>query len=170
MNFVFVFTVFMSGVVADVATHELKFIVETLDLPRPFLDKRAYMQCVYTQAIKLGANDQDLTRLHQIAYSETRENPRLCVPGGCGPFQHEVHRLVPKPFKKFPIAHAVVRWLLTNKPGFAARTTLDLLHRCEKLSGEHWRCCYGGAYRPMCRIKWDRNYRPDFVKESEEET
>lgn len=154
----------------EFSEYAMSRIADELDLPRPFLDKQAYMYRVYMQAMKQGANDRDLTRLHQIAYTETRENPRLCVPGGCGPFQHEVRTLVPKPLKKILAVHAAVRWLLINKPGYAASATLELLHKCEKLSGEHWRCCYGGAYRPLCRIKWDKTYRPDFVKEVEDET
>ena len=158
------------GSVKEFAEHSLECFADELDVPRPFLNKQAFMFRVYTQALKQGANGRDLTRLHQIAYTETRENPRLCVPGGCGPFQHEVHTLVPKQFRNIAFSHAVVRFLLTNKPGFAASTTLELLHKCEKLSGEHWRCCYGGAYRPMCRIKWDKTYNPDFLKETEDET
>ncbi len=168
--FLFLVVAFGNGSIEEHIRARSSIILDELDAPRPFLDKQTYMSCVYRQALNLGANDRDLMRLHQIAHTETRENPRLCVPGGCGPFQHEVHTLVPKSLRNVAFAHALVRFLLTNKPGFAARTTLELLHKCEKLSGEHWRCCYGGAYRPLCRIKWDKTYNPDFMKEKEDET
>ncbi|MEK7451919.1 MAG: hypothetical protein AAB664_01140 [Patescibacteria group bacterium] len=160
MSFFFLcFLLFVSDPVHEKTDFNISVVVTDLDLPRPFLKKQAYMQLVYSQAILHGANERDLVRLYQIAYTETRENPRLCVPGGCGPFQQEVFRLVPKSMRKFAFAHAVVRFFLTNKPGFSARIALDLLHRCERLSGEHWRCCYGGAYRQLCRIKWDKTYQ-----------
>ncbi len=132
---------------------------DRLDLPRPYLEKQAYMERVYVQAQKAGATKLQMRRLHKIAYRESRGNPRLCVPGGCGPFQNEVHSLIPRHLRSVYVARAFVRFLLTNKPGFAATTALDLLHRCELLSKEHWSCCYGGAWRPECRIKWDENYR-----------
>ena len=145
----------------DIVQHEMSEIATALDLPRPFLSKEDYMTCVYKQAVRQGASELELSQLHWIAHVQTRENPRLCVPNGCGPFQHEVHTLVPEKLIKVPQAHALVRFLLTNQPGYSVRTTLDLVRRCKKLAREHWACCYDGAYFPDCRVKWDSKYRRD---------
>ena len=136
-----------------------ELIADTVDLPRPFLNKHAYMEKTYTQAKKAGATKTQIERLRYIAHGETRGNPRLCVLGGCGPFQHEIHSLVPNWLPNSRLTREAIRWLLMNKPGYSATTALHLLRGCEKLAGEEWRCCYGGAYRPTCRIKWDKTYQ-----------
>lgn len=138
---------------------QMLFVFDTLDVPRPWLESRAYMERVYTQARRVGATKRQLKRLKKIAHRETRENPRICVSNGCGPFQNEIHSLLPKQLRSVSFARTVVRFLLTNKPGFSATTAFDLLRKCEVLSKEHWSCCYGGAYRHTCRIKWDEQYR-----------
>lgn len=138
---------------------QILFALDVLDVPRPWLESRAYMERVYTQAKRVGATKRQLKRLKKIAHRETRENPRICVSNGCGPFQNEIHSLLPKQLRSVLLARNVVRFLLTNKPGFSATTALNLLRKCEVLSKEHWSCCYGGAYRHECRIKWDEQYR-----------
>ncbi len=136
-----------------------------MGVPQPWLDKKAFMEEAYQQAASAGATHEEIIRLKQIAYGESRGNPRVCVLGGCGAFQHEIHTLVPRRLRKLRFAHRVVKWLLTNSPRYAGTTALDLLQRCEALSGEHWRCCYGGAYRPSCRVKWDQRFRETFESE-----
>ncbi len=138
-------------------------VIDMFDLPRPWLEQRAYMEKVYAQALKVGATNQQIKRLRHTAYLESRGNPRVCVVNGCGPFQQTIHPLLPKVLYKTKTAlfRNTIRWLLTNKPGYAASTAFDLLRRCEILTGEHWRCCYVGAYRPVCRVKWDKKYREE---------
>lgn len=135
-------------------------VLDRIHAPRPWLENQAYMERVYAFAqSEEGATGVEMKRLHLVAHQETREHPRTCGKNGCGPFQQVVHALVPKPLRRFSVAHRTVRWLLTNHPGFAAHHALDLLRRCEALSGAYWHCCYGGAYRPSCRVKWDKTFQ-----------
>jgi hypothetical protein len=134
--------------------HQLDYF----DAPRPYLADTEYMKRVFVQVKKAGATKRQMQRLHRIAREETKNSPRACRKNGCGPFQQRIRPLSER-YVNTVFVRNWFRWLLTNKPGFAATTALDMLQRCEKLSGKHWRCCYGGAYRPECRIKWDKNYR-----------
>jgi hypothetical protein len=139
--------------------------LDHFDAPRPYLSDAEYMKRVFVQAKKSGATKRQMQRLYRIAHEETKNSPRACGKNGCGPFQQRVRSLSER-YVNTEYVRNWFRWLLTNKPGFAATTALDMLQRCENLSGEYWRCCYGGAYRSECRIKWDKKYR----KEQEEKT
>jgi len=151
-------TLFYSGhpVISPDALSVILF--DAMDIPSPHLSDAEYMKRVFARAKEAGATKRQMQRLHRIAREETKNSPRACGMKGCGPFQQRI-RPLSKKYANTRLVRNWFRWLLTNNPGYAAKTALDTLQRCEKLSGKHWRCCYGGAYRPECRIKWDKNYR-----------
>lgn len=166
LNFCFALGILLSGATSECQQQQIANIATAYDLPRPWLEADAYMKLVFAQVIQAGATPQQLARLRLRAYAESCNNPRVCVIGGCGPFQHLVTPLARKHFVNTREGRSIVRWLLTNKPGYAATTALDLLQRCEKRTGEHWLCCYKqGAFSHECQLKWDKRYRQRYEQD-----
>jgi len=126
------------------------------------LDAAAYMQSVFVEVERLGASETQISRLKRIAKRESRNSPTACGRKGCGAFQIRIRPLLKEYGKDTPAIRKQVRWRLTHEPAYTAATALDILSRCENLCGPYWNCCYGGAYRPACRKKWDKKFRDRF--------